>query len=64
MFCHVQAVVQTEGVVVVFQCFRPVCGKQAMETNFHTQQLFHAKYKAVYLRRVVMPTNSGGFDLN
>lgn len=62
MFCHVQAVVQTEGVVVVFQRFRPVCGKQAMETNFHTQQLFHAKYKA--WERVVMPTNSGGFDLN
>ena len=53
MFCHVQAVVQTEAAVVVFQHFRQMCGKHAMETNFYTQKVFCAKYMAVYasLRR-------------
>lgn len=47
MFCQVQAAVQTEAAVVVFQHFRQMCGKQAMETNFYTQKVFCAKYKAV-----------------
>lgn len=48
MFCQVQAVLQTKEVVVVFQRSVPMCGKQAMETNIHTQQLFRGKYEAVY----------------
>lgn len=63
MFCQVQAEVQTEEGVVVFQCFIPMCGKQALETNFHTQKLFHGT-KLSAGGRAVLPTNSGGFDLN
>lgn len=43
--------VQTKKVAVVSQRSVPMCGKQAMETNIHTQQLFHGKYKAVCLKR-------------
>lgn len=58
MFCQAQAAVQTKGVLVVFQHSLPTCGKEAMETNFHTQELFQGKYKAVLL------TKSGGCDFN
>lgn len=58
MFCQAQAAVQTKGVLVVFQHSIPTCGKEAMETNFHTQELFQGKYKAVLLAK------SGGCDFN
>lgn len=42
MFCQAQAAVQTKGVLVVFQHSIPTCGKEAMETNFHTRNYFRA----------------------
>lgn len=35
--------------------FRLMCGKQALETNFHTQQLCHAKYEVVLRKSCLAP---------
>lgn len=52
MFCQAQAAVQTKGVLVVFQHSIPTCGKEAMETNFHTRNYFRASIKLSCLQRV------------